>query len=81
LLEPGALIAGRFLVRGLASRGGTGLIYRADDRETGAAAAIKLPARPDEGGAARLEREARLLATLSHPNVVGYLASGITPGS
>ena len=56
--------------------GGMGEVYRARDIRLGRDVAIKalpegLAADPDR--LARLEREARLLASLNHPNVAGIL--------
>jgi tetratricopeptide (TPR) repeat protein len=53
-------------------RGGSGVVYRARDPALGRDVAIKLLATPTSWGSssARLVREARALATLSHPNVV-----------
>ena len=55
-------------------RGGTAIVYLARERTTGAEVAIKL-IRPkyleDEEAVARFAREARFVAQLAHPNVVG----------
>ena len=53
------------------SSGAMGAVYRAVDRETGTAVAIKRLL--DVRHAARFEIEARLLASLSHPRVVKVL--------
>jgi serine/threonine protein kinase len=41
-LPPGTLVAERFEIDRVAGRGGMGVVYRALDRETGAAVALKL---------------------------------------
>jgi serine/threonine protein kinase len=67
---------GRYVIRSLVGRGAMGEVYRAHDPELGRKVAIKLMrARPADGGdaaeaRARLAREARAMARLSHPNVI-----------
>lgn len=58
--------------------GATGRVYRARERSTGTAVAIKfLLADPtDVIGRTRFEREARLLQAIRHPAVVGLLGQG-----
>jgi Tol biopolymer transport system component len=70
-LAPGDSL-GRFVVRGLLGQGGMGVVYRALDPSLGREVAIKVVASdlPEEAASLRrVEREARLLATLNHPNV------------
>ena len=50
-----------------------GVVYRARDRELEREVALKVIGRADGGGrraAARLRREARILARLEHPGIV-----------
>ena len=58
-------------------RGGMAVVYRARDRELGREVAVKV-VRPryaaDEDAVARLAREARTVASLEHPNIVGLYA-------
>jgi eukaryotic-like serine/threonine-protein kinase len=67
---------GRYRVLGTIGRGGMGVVLRAHDPQLRREIAIKLvrPRRPDDAIAieqqARLLREARAMAALSHPNVV-----------
>ena len=72
--EPGTSVRiGRFDVEGKLGEGGMGAVYRAHDPELERHVAIKLLTKgAGEGseGRARLQREARALAKLSHPNVV-----------
>ena len=73
-LEPGTRV-GRYLVLGLLGSGGMGVVYRAFDPELDRPIALKLVGLAGLGPGAeqsgqRLQREARTLARLSHPNVV-----------
>ena len=64
-------------------RGGMGVVYLAHDTELGRAVAVKvLPEglANDPERMARFEREARLLASVHHPNVAGIFAVGSTGG-
>ena len=64
-------------------RGGMGVVYLAHDTELGRAVAVKvLPEglANDPERMARFEREARLLASVHHPNVAGIFAVGSTDG-
>jgi Tol biopolymer transport system component len=63
---------GRFEVRGLLGAGGMGEVYRAYDGSLGREVAIKILPTTFTGDAerlARFEREARILAALSHPHI------------
>lgn len=68
---------GPYVLQGEAGRGGTSLVYRAEDPRLGRKVAIKvlalpslmLPAARDEM-TTRFVREARAIAHLSHPNIV-----------
>ncbi len=70
-LAPGERL-GTYEITGLLGAGGMGLVYRARDTTLGREVALKiLPelwlANPDRR--ARFEREARVLASLNHPNI------------
>jgi eukaryotic-like serine/threonine-protein kinase len=72
--SPGRTLAERYEIDKVLGVGGTGIVYRAHDRELGETVAIKT-LRPEAlaGGAAALERfkeETRLARRISHPNVV-----------
>src|SRR5690349_12348732 len=70
-LQPGSRI-GQYEILGLLGVGGMGEVYRARDQRLGREVALKtLPAAlvADADRLARFEREARLLATINHPNV------------
>jgi len=75
---------GRYELREEIGRGGMGVVYRAHDRELQRDVALKvLRAGADAGDLARrLQREARVLASLEHPGMVpvhdvGALADGL----
>ncbi len=72
------LLAGRFIVEREVGRGGVGIVYRAMDEVTGAPVALKVIAihGVDAGEEARFGREGRVLAGLSHPNIVRVVAFG-----
>ena len=73
----------RYTVHELVGQGGMGAVYRATDHSLGRDVALKAlrPELADEESAARLRREAGILARLEHPGVVpvhevGRLADG-----
>jgi serine/threonine protein kinase len=73
----------RYTVHELVGEGGMGAVYRATDHALGRDVALKVlrPELTDDGAAARLHREAAILARLEHPGVVpvhevGRLADG-----
>jgi tetratricopeptide (TPR) repeat protein len=75
----GTVIAGRFELEEQTISGGMATVYRARDRASGEVAAVKLLDCRGELEKERFEREARLLAELTHPGIVSYLAHGRTP--
>ena len=65
---------GVYRISGLIGKGGMGEVYRARDEKLGRDVALKvLPSQfaSDPDRFARFGREARLLASLSHPNIAG----------
>lgn len=61
-------------ILGLLGRGGMGAVYRARDHELGRDVALKVLASEladDDFFMSRIRREAKLLATLNHPNIAG----------
>ncbi len=71
-LAPKTLLGGRYEIAGKIGAGGMGEVYRARDRTLDREVALKIL--PDEfvgdpERVARFEREARLLASLNHPNI------------
>ena len=72
-----AVLAERYLLERHAGAGGMGEVWKAVDQETGQPVAIKrLPRHTGAGDLARFAREAQILAMLSHPRVVRYVAHG-----
>ncbi len=81
-LAPGMQL-GRFTVERVLGRGGMGVVIAARDPALDRAVAIKvLPADAAADGAldARLAREAKVLAQVRHPNLVGVLETGVDRG-
>lgn len=74
MLEVRDVFAERFVVERFAGSGGMGRVFQATDRLTGESVALKVMS--DEGSAQRFQREGRLLAELSHPGIVRYVAHG-----
>ncbi len=79
-LQPGEPI-GRFVVRGKIGKGGMGVVYRADDPELERPVAIKLHLGFGHTDATlRLQREAKVMAQLIHPNVLTVYEVGTHQG-
>jgi tetratricopeptide (TPR) repeat protein len=77
-VRPGEVLDGRFEIEQRVGAGGVGEVYRARDRATGEAVAIKALFHHHEEGDARFGREARFLAELHHPGIVRYVTHGMT---
>jgi len=71
------VVAGRFQLLAEAGSGGMGTVYRARDLTDGATVAVKILTGREAREAVRFEQEAAILAGLTHPAIVRYLASGI----
>lgn len=68
---PGAVIAERYRLESMIGEGGHGSVWRATQLGINRAVAIKFLTRAsDPRAASRFEREAQVLASLSHPNCV-----------
>ncbi len=77
-MQAGDVVAERFEIERLAGSGGMGAVYRARDRLTGEAVALKT-LRADAGDfGRRFVREARVMMDLRHPAIVRYIAHGST---
>ncbi len=71
-LKPGQTIAGQFLVESLLDRGGMGEVYRCRDIDLGRTVALKILPESiahNSVAIARFGREAKLLASINHPNI------------
>jgi len=78
-LSLGSVFAHRFVIEKRMQSGGMGLIFRARDRQTNRAVALKLLQR--ESNSTEVDRfmsEARTLSELRHPAIVSYIAHGIS---
>ncbi len=72
VLSKGSVIAGKYRILEEIGRGGMGVVYEAEDTKLARKVAIKvLPEifTQDPERLARFEREARVLASLNHPNI------------
>ena len=77
-MQPGHVIADRFEVLRTAGSGGMGVVYRAHDRATGGAVALKVLQGREQGPTDRFAQEVLVLSTIAHPHIVGYVAHGVT---
>jgi serine/threonine-protein kinase len=84
MIQPQALIRGRYRVGRRLGEGGMAVVYLGHDLLLGRDVAIKTP-RPqfsaDPGFRARFEREARAAASLSHPNIIDVYDVGEDEGT
>jgi hypothetical protein len=81
-LAPGTLV-GPYRIASLIARGGMGLVYRATDTRLDRQVALKTLLRigaPDDLGVERFLREARITASLDHPNIVKVFDVGMHDG-
>jgi len=78
-VRPGDVIGDRFVLEAEVGTGGMGTVWRAADRLSGEPVAVKvLHGLPTEDR--RFEREGAVLAGLTHPGIVRYVAHGSRPG-
>jgi eukaryotic-like serine/threonine-protein kinase len=84
MIQPQALVRGRYRVGRRLGEGGMAVVYLGHDLLLGRDVAIKSP-RPqfsaDPGFRARFEREARAAASLSHPNIIDVYDVGEDDGT
>jgi len=77
-MQRGDVVADRFEIDRLVGAGGMGSVYRATDRHTGEIVAVKMQTGHGEAQRRRWAAEANLLAKLSGPGIVRYVAHGET---
>ncbi|HEX4337359.1 MAG TPA: protein kinase [Polyangiaceae bacterium] len=77
-MKVGEVVIGRFLLQKLVGEGGTSKVYQAFDRATNDTVALKVLSNRGEFEDQRFRAEARILADLTHPSIVGYIAHGET---
>jgi eukaryotic-like serine/threonine-protein kinase len=81
-MKPGTLV-GPYQINALIARGGMGIVYRATDTRLDRQVALKMLAplgAPDEPRVERFLREARITASLDHPNIVKVYDVGTHDG-
>jgi len=78
-VKPGDVLGDRFRLVAQTGQGGMGTVWRAQDLETGGAAALKIRHVGGVREQERFAREATLLASLDHPAIVRHLAHGGIP--
>jgi hypothetical protein len=83
LTSPGmsGRVLGRYTLLERLGAGAMGVVYRADDIGLGRQVALKLLHRPDGALTDRLNREARSMAQVNHPNVVAVYDVGVAGGT
>ena len=72
VLSKGSVVAGKYRILEEIGRGGMGVVYEAEDTKLARKVAIKILPEifiQDPDRLARFEREARVLASLNHPNI------------
>lgn len=75
-MQTGEIAFGRFEIERRAGAGAVGIVYRARDMESGRSVALKVLTGASDREGARFAREASVLANLSHPGIVRYVAHG-----
>jgi serine/threonine-protein kinase len=65
----GVVIDGRYRIHRVIGRGGRGVVFEAENLAMGRAVAVKICIDRDWENLERLSREARIIASLQHPNV------------
>ena len=78
-MQIGDRVANRFVIEREAGAGGMGTVFHATDLQSGAPVALKILHRQGASDAERFARESAVLAELSHPGIVRYVAHGVLP--
>src|SRR5512140_1531115 len=80
-MQRGDLIGERFEIGKYVAAGGMGQVFRARDVQSGETVAVKMLLGGLAVHMARFDQERKLLAKLSHPGIVRYVAHGLAaPG-
>ncbi|WP_131683430.1 protein kinase domain-containing protein [Pseudarthrobacter sp. YALA5] len=69
----------RFQLRGRLGRGSLAVVFRAIDLADNREVAVKVAAEPGPKAQERIHNEARVLAALAHPSIIGFIGEGIMP--
>ncbi len=77
-MVPADTLDARYALGERIGEGGVGCVFRAVDRATGQVVAVKLLHEQSPRTIERFAEEARVLAAVGHPHVVGYVAHGVT---
>ena len=72
-------ILGRYQLRERLGRGSLAEVYRAVDLAGGRDVAVKIAGDATAKQRARIHNEARILAGLNHPAIIGFVAEGLVP--
>ena len=73
------VVAGRFAIERAAGSGGMATVYRARDLTNGEQVALKWLGSSADTDVERFRQEAQILADLTHPAIVRYVAHGVAP--
>src|SRR5574341_19122 len=79
-LAPGNILLGRYRIKSLLGQGGMGAVYDAEDTNLNIRCAIKENQLFTDAAIRQFEREAKLLATLRHPNLPRVTDHFVIPG-
>ncbi|HEY8075579.1 MAG TPA: serine/threonine-protein kinase, partial [Labilithrix sp.] len=82
-MTPGAIVAGKYEVKGVLGEGGTGVVYDAVRKDDGVAVALKVVhshLAGDKQIRGRFQREAAILRRLEGPHICPVLETGEVPG-
>ncbi|HEX7840366.1 MAG TPA: serine/threonine-protein kinase, partial [Kofleriaceae bacterium] len=77
-MTPGERLDDRFELEQPIGSGGMGTVYRARDPISGETVAVKVISDAQSHHTERFAREVKVLAELSHPGIVRYIAHGVT---
>ena len=78
-MNEGDVVGERYVIERLLGSGGMAEVFRARDRLSGERVALKMFPPGNAERRVRFEREAEVLAGLSHPGIVRYLGHGAPP--